>query len=369
MEICLVGGAVRDQLLGLDVKDRDWVVVGATPDQMRSKGFRPVGKDFPVFIDPNTGEEYALARTERKSGHGYQGFTFHTDPSVTLEEDLLRRDLTINAMAIKADGTFVDPYHGQQDIEARILRHVSPAFAEDPLRVLRVARFVARFTCLGFQVAPETLELMQHISASGELEHLTTERVWLEFERALASDHPLAFLKCLERAHALNKILGEFSDMDWPTTSIIMERLNLLKPSAEQRFALLCQLALENSHHQHTLNSMCMRLKAPNRFQHAAQDLHEWHHVLATFDEQAPQRRLEMIKTLKLLRQPDRLTQLLPTTLALHPDMEENLGERLYVLIEELKQVSAATWMAMGFKGKALGEAMEQEYLRRVAQY
>lgn len=369
MEICLVGGAVRDQLLGLEVKDRDWVVVGATPEQMREKGFRPVGKDFPVFIDPNSGEEYALARTERKSGHGYQGFTFHTDPAVTLEEDLLRRDLTINAMAIRPDGSLVDPYDGQQDLNARILRHVSPAFAEDPLRVLRVARFIARFTPQGFQVAPETMSLMRQISDSGELEHLTAERVWSEFERSLAGDYPLTFLICLKEAHALDRTLGEFSQMDWPAATLTLERLNALHPTAEQRFALLCQLVLEGSSHQHRLQALCARLKTPKRFQQAAQDVHEWHYILASFDEQTPMTRLQMIKALKLLRQPDRLTCLLKPTLALHPDIQECLSDRLNSLITALQQVSASTWIDQGVQGKALGEAMEQEYLRLVEHY
>ena len=176
MKIYKVGGAVRDRLLGKPVTDIDWVVVGASAEQMLAKGFRPVGSDFPVFLHPKTGEEYALARTERKSGRGYGGFVFHASPDVTLEEDLIRRDLTINAMAEDDAGTITDPYHGQRDLEARILRHVSPAFAEDPLRVLRVARFAARYAGLGFKVADETLELMRQLSASGELQALTPER-------------------------------------------------------------------------------------------------------------------------------------------------------------------------------------------------
>ena len=175
MQCYVVGGAVRDALLGLPVKDCDWVVVGSTPDEMLSRGFRPVGKDFPVFLHPQTQEEYALARTERKSGNGYTGFVCHAAPDVTLEEDLLRRDLTINAIARDADGQLIDPYGGVRDLEARVFRHVSPAFAEDPLRILRVARFAARFT--DFEVAPETRALMQHMVAAGEVDHLVAERV------------------------------------------------------------------------------------------------------------------------------------------------------------------------------------------------
>ena len=209
MQIFKVGGAVRDQLLGRKVIDIDWVVVGATPEQMLAQGFRPVGDDFPVFLHPVSGEEYALARTERKSGHGYNGFTFHTSPEVTLEEDLLRRDLTVNAMALAADGTLYDPYGGQADLAARVLRHVSPAFVEDPLRVLRVARFAARYAYLGFSVHPDTLALMRTLAESGELEHLTAERIWQEFARALMEDNPEVFIQVLHDCKALKALLPE----------------------------------------------------------------------------------------------------------------------------------------------------------------
>ena len=178
MKIYLVGGAVRDKLLNYPSDENDWVVVGSSPEQMVELGYQPVGQDFPVFIKPQTGEEYALARTERKSGHGYQGFTFHTAVDISLEDDLIRRDLTINAMAEDDSGQIIDPYGGQQDLQAKVLRHVSDAFTEDPLRVLRVARFAARYHHLGFSIAPETLALMTSIASSGELAHLVAERVW-----------------------------------------------------------------------------------------------------------------------------------------------------------------------------------------------
>lgn len=209
MQIFKVGGAVRDQLLDRKVIDIDWVVVGATPEQMLAQGFRPVGDDFPVFLHPVSGEEYALARTERKSGHGYNGFTFHTSPEVTLEEDLLRRDLTVNAMALAADGTLYDPYGGQADLAARVLRHVSPAFAEDPLRVLRVARFAARYAYLGFSVHSDTLQLMRTLAESGELEHLTAERIWQEFACALMEDNPEVFIQVLRECNALKALVPE----------------------------------------------------------------------------------------------------------------------------------------------------------------
>ncbi len=209
MDIYLVGGAVRDRLLGLEPGDRDHVVVGQTPEAMLAAGFKPVGRDFPVFLHPETNEEHALARTERKSGRGYRGFVVDSDPSVTLEEDLGRRDFTINAIAQDAEGNLVDPFGGARDIEARVLRHVGPAFVEDPLRVLRAARFMARFAALGFSVAPETMALMREMSASGELDALVPERVWQELSRALASKQPSAFIRTLHDCDALAAVLPE----------------------------------------------------------------------------------------------------------------------------------------------------------------
>ena len=188
MQTYIVGGAVRDELLGRPNADRDYVVVGATPEAMLEQGFRPVGKDFPVFLHPDTHEEYALARTERKTGRGYHGFAFHAAPDVTLDDDLARRDLTINAMAKAADGRLIDPFHGQRDLQAKVLRHVGPAFAEDQVRILRIARFAARFS--DFSIAPETLELMRGMVAAGEVDHLVAERVWQELAKGLMEDKP-----------------------------------------------------------------------------------------------------------------------------------------------------------------------------------
>ena len=209
MQIYKVGGAVRDRLLNRPVHEVDWVVVGGSAEEMLAQGFRPVGADFPVFLHPQTGEEYALARTERKSGHGYGGFTFFAAPEVTLEEDLQRRDLTINAIAEDDQGRLIDPYNGQQDLAARLLRHVAPAFAEDPLRVLRVARFAARYAPLGFRVAEETMQLMQQLAASGELLTLTAERSWKEISRALMEPRPDIFIQVLHDCGALQVILPE----------------------------------------------------------------------------------------------------------------------------------------------------------------
>ena len=206
MKTYAVGGSVRDELLGLPVTDRDWVVVGATPEEMVAQGFRPVGSDFPVFLHPGTHEEYALARTERKTAPGYKGFTFHASPDVTLEEDLRRRDLTINAMARGGDGSLVDPHGGAADLRRGILRHVSEAFAEDPVRILRVARFAARF---GFAVAPETMELMRRMVAAGEADHLVPERVWQELARGLAERQPSRMVAVLRECDALARVLPE----------------------------------------------------------------------------------------------------------------------------------------------------------------
>jgi tRNA nucleotidyltransferase (CCA-adding enzyme) len=207
MQIFTVGGAVRDELLGLPVKDRDYVVVGSTPEEMRARGFKAVGRDFPVFLHPQTQEEYALARTERKSGRGYHGFTFHTSPDVTLEEDLARRDLTINAIAEAADGSLVDPFHGQSDLAARILRHVGPSFVEDPVRVLRLARFAARFS--DFSVAPETMALLRQMVASGEVDHLVPERVWQELAKGMLEQRPSRMFEILRQCGALAVLLPE----------------------------------------------------------------------------------------------------------------------------------------------------------------
>ena len=205
MQIFTVGGAVRDELLGLPVQDRDYVVVGASPEEMLARGFRPVGKDFPVFLHPKTHEEYALARTERKAGHGYKGFSFHAAPDVALEEDLARRDLTINAIARADDGSLTDPFNGMADIKAGVLRHVGPAFVEDPVRILRVARFAARFT--DFSVAPETVGLMRQMVSSGEVDHLVPERVWQELAKGLMEDKPSRMIHALRECGALARLL------------------------------------------------------------------------------------------------------------------------------------------------------------------
>ena len=213
MQVYRVGGAIRDRLLGLTIKDTDWVVTGSTPEQMVSAGYLPIGKDFPVFLHPDTKQEYALARTERKVSRGYAGFNFNTDPAITIQQDLARRDLTINAIAEDAQGQLIDPYHGQQDIQQRLLRHVSDAFVEDPVRVLRVARFAARFYQLGFQIAPETRQLMKQIADSGELDALVPERVWTEMNKALAEPDPQVFFTSLRDCGVLKTLFPEIDNL------------------------------------------------------------------------------------------------------------------------------------------------------------
>jgi tRNA nucleotidyltransferase (CCA-adding enzyme) len=258
MKTYLVGGAVRDQLLGRPVKDRDWVVVGSSPEEMRAKKFKQVGKDFPVFIDPKTGEEYALARTERKSGHGYTGFEFDTNPNVTLEEDLARRDLTINAIAEDEDGNLIDPFNGQEDIKNKKLRHVSDAFSEDPLRVLRVARFYAKFN--DFVVVPETVDKMKEIVESGELEHLTPERKWLEiYKTGEDLDKFFSFLKAHQALHVFPGIAqGTSLKLCYPSDAtkieIISTHLYRWLMSSPQQIELFCQnLKVPNEYKSLTL--------------------------------------------------------------------------------------------------------------------
>jgi tRNA nucleotidyltransferase (CCA-adding enzyme) len=279
MQVYLVGGAVRDQLLGLSPHERDWVVVGATPEEMQRLGYRPVGRDFPVFLHPETAEEYALARLERKVAPGYRGFVTEFSPQVTLEQDLERRDLTINAMAQRADGSIVDPYGGRADLERRLLRHVSPAFTEDPVRILRVARFATRFAPLGFRVAPETAALMRAVVSAGEAAALVPERVWRELERALIEPRPGVFFETLVECGALAVVLPELVALWSPPASGVAAgtlAAHAVGASALQvaataghagpvRFA-----ALVASLPAAQIQSLCARLRAPNDYRKLA---------------------------------------------------------------------------------------------------
>jgi len=284
MEVYRVGGSVRDELLGLPVGERDWVVVGATRDDMLARGFKPVGKHFPVFIHPESGEEYALARTERKTGRGYHGFAFDAEPGVTLEQDLSRRDLTVNAMARTDAGQLVDPHGGRDDLEARMLRHVSPAFAEDPVRILRAARFAAKLHGAGFTVAAETMTLMREMVQSGEADHLVAERVWQETEKALATAHPSIFFAVMKHTGALARVLPEMeaaaSDADamreldkaaaarHPPEILLALLASFAPPAAQPQPAAQSSSSVSQqmpSAQPSPLAALCERLKLPNR--------------------------------------------------------------------------------------------------------
>ena len=292
MKTYVVGGAVRDELLGLPVKDRDHVVVGATPEEMARQGYKPVGRDFPVFLQPQTHDEYALARTERKSGRGYKGFTVYAAPEVTLEDDLRRRDLTINAMARDEGGALIDPFDGKRDLEARVLRHVSEAFAEDPVRVLRVARFAARF---GFKVHEKTMELMRRMVASGEADYLVAERVWQEFARGLAEEHPERMFQVLRESGLQAKLLPELKDLPAAFAG-----------SLPVRFALL---AWPLSEAQAT--ALCARLRAPNDVRELALAASRNRDRLRAAHAASPAELLELLKRTDALRRPERLDELL----------------------------------------------------------
>ncbi|HVJ25829.1 MAG TPA: multifunctional CCA tRNA nucleotidyl transferase/2'3'-cyclic phosphodiesterase/2'nucleotidase/phosphatase, partial [Burkholderiales bacterium] len=299
MKIYLVGGAVRDELLGLPVKERDYVVVGATPEEMVAKGFKPVGKDFPVFLHPNTHEEYALARTERKSGRGYKGFQVHASPEVTLEEDLKRRDLTINAIAKAEDGALIDPFGGRKDLDAKVLRHVSEAFAEDPVRILRVARFAARF---GFKVHEGTMELMRRMVESGEADFLVPERVWQEFSRGLAEAHPERMFEVLERSGLSRKLLPELQRIPAALSKA---------SSLPVRFALLTW--------GKDATALCDRLRAPNEVRELALTAHR---VRDKLKSATPEDLLELLKRADAFRRPDRFAELLEAARLAEPGID-----------------------------------------------
>ena len=339
MKIYLVGGAVRDKLLNYPSDENDWVVVGGSPEQMVEQGFQPVGQDFPVFINPQTGEEYALARTERKSGHGYQGFTFHTAADISLEDDLVRRDLTINAMAEGSNGQLIDPYGGQQDLQNRVLRHISDAFTEDPLRVLRVARFAARYHHLGFTVAPETLALMTSIVDSGEIQHLVAERVWKETERALCEKSPDIYIDVLRQCGALQILLPEVDvlfgvpqradyhpEVDTGIHTLMsLQQAALLSNSAAVRFSVLVHDLGKGITPDHVLPShkghearglplvtnVCDRLKVPNEHRQLAMAVTEFHLLCHKAFELRPETILKLLKGLGAIKSERRLEEFL----------------------------------------------------------
>lgn len=357
MKTYLVGGAVRDKLLNYPYHERDWVVVGARPQDLLDLGYQQVGKDFPVFLHPKTKEEYALARTERKSGSGYHGFVCDFSPDITLEEDLSRRDLTINAIAQDEDKTIIDPYHGRNDLNSKVLRHVSPAFIEDPLRILRVARFAARYAHLGFTVAAETMELMSKMSRNGELETIAHERIWIELSKALGERNPGSFFKVLIDCDALLALFPDWLPALPPEILSAIDDAAAQALSLDQRFAICCSnLSAEAS------KRLCQSLRASNSASWLAercaantplpalQKAEEWLILLEQFD---------------YARRPEQLNNFIEIAKLLNPS-----ETRLILLAdaaEKLREITAAALMSQGYKGAELGKALRAKRLQKIA--
>jgi len=400
MQYFLVGGAVRDELIGYPFHERDWLVVGATPDQLLGEGFLPVGKDFPVFLHPETKEEYALARTERKTGHGYKGFSVSAAPEVSIEEDLLRRDLTINAIAKSAEGELVDPYGGREDIQAKVLRHVSPAFAEDPVRILRVARFAARYAHLGFTVHPSTMQLMQQMVAANEVDHLVPERTWKEFHRALGEQQPAVFIEVLRECGALQRIMPEIDNLfgveqrpehhpevDCGIHALLsLERAVELSNNLRVRFASLVHdlgkaetpadiLPRHHGHEERSIplvNNLCERLKAPTDYKSLALHVAKFHTHCHRAFELKPQTLLKTLESLDGLRKPERVKEFV---LCCQADAQGRTGfenapypqaQHFLDALQVIQGVSPQALIAEGIQGKALGEALRKERLNAI---
>jgi tRNA nucleotidyltransferase (CCA-adding enzyme) len=396
----IVGGAVRDQLLGRPAVDRDWVVIGSSPEDMLQRGFRPVGQDFPVFLHPKTGEEYALARTERKQGRGHQGFAFHAAPEVTLEEDLQRRDLTINAIAQTPDGNIIDPFDFKADLDARVLRHVSPAFAEDPLRVLRVARFAAQLAGDGFTLAEETHALMTEMTASGELDELTAERVWQETHKALASPNPTRYFEILRTVGALRVLFPEvdalFGVPQPPNyhpeidsgvhTFLALTAATALTDQVAIRFAVLChdlgkaltppaEWPRHIGHEQRGVapaRALCDRLKVPKSVKELAVLTTAQHGRVHEALKMRPATLVDLVESLDGLRRPERMADVLT---ACRADARGRLGsetcdypqaERVLAAADIARGISPAPFLEQGLNGVKLGEALRQARIQAV---
>lgn len=400
LTIYQVGGSVRDQLLDLPSPDRDYVVVGASPEDMLERGFKPVGRDFPVFLHPETKEEYALARTERKSGHGYRGFVFHAGPEVTLEQDLLRRDLTVNSMALSDEGHLIDPFDGRLDLVNRRLRHVSDAFSEDPLRVLRLARFATRFA--DFQIAPATLDLCRSMVGAGELEHLVPERIWQETRRALMFDSPSRYIDVLREVGALAVVLPEVDALfGVPQTAkyhpeidsgvhtlMVLDRAAELDAPLSVRFACLMhdlgkaltpvdELPSHRGHEHRGLKpiaEVCTRLSVPNDCRDLALLVGEFHLHAHRALELKPSTVLKLFSRLDVFRKPQRLELFL---LATQADLQGRLGRErddypqadyLRACFAAAEAVDAKPFVEQGLKGQAIAQAMNRERSRQIAQ-
>lgn len=400
MQTYLVGGAVRDRLLGLSVHERDWVVLGATPQDMTDAGYRPVGRDFPVFLHPKTSEEYALARTERKSGTGYHGFVFHTGTDVTLEADLERRDLTVNAIAESPGGELIDPYGGQHDLEQRILRHVSPAFGEDPVRVLRLARFYARFKPMGFSVAKETMALLRQMVDNGEVDQLVPERVWAEALRSLSLPEPQHFFTLLRECGALEKLFPELAalfgvpqtpeyhpEIDTGVhTLLCLQQAARLQAEPAVCFAVLChdygkaltpkaEWPSHRGHEQAGLKPVqvcCERLGVPREFREIALLVTRWHLHVHRAAELRPSTLLKLLEAADSFRRPQRLEQLL---LACEADARGREGYAdcdypqpgiVRLALSAAQQVDTKAIIAAGKRGPAVGAELRKQRLAKI---
>lgn len=405
--VYLVGGAVRDQLLNLPVKDRDWVIVGATPQTLIDLGYQQVGKDFPVFLHPQSKEEYALARTERKSGQGYTGFICDFSAEITLEQDLIRRDLTINAMAQDLQGNLYDPYHGADDLRQRILRHVSPAFVEDPLRVLRVARFAARYHHLGFTIAPETLQLMQTLTQQGELQHLTAERVWAETEKALNEKNPEIYFETLRQVGALAVLFPELDALygvpnpakyhpeidSFVHTMMVLQQATLLSEQVDchksaVRFAAIChdlgkaRTPKSNWPHHHgheklgitPTRNLCKRLKVPSYYQQLAELTCEYHTHIHKIVELRPETVVKLFNSFDVWRKPLRFMEFLLVCFA---DTRGRKGfehsqypqqEFALALYQAALKVDIQSIIAAGFEHKAIRDQLNRGRIFAVKQ-
>lgn len=403
MKTYLVGGAVRDRLLDIPVKERDWVVLGETPESMIRRGFRPVGKDFPVFLHPQSHEEYALARTERKTAPGYKGFVIHAAPDVTLKQDLMRRDLTINAMAMTPEGEIIDPFNGRQDLECRIFRHISPAFGEDPVRILRVARFAARYAHLGFRIAEETLALMCQMVESGEIDALVPERVWAELQKALSEQAPAAFFQTLQACGALVKVFPEIDalfgipqpkkyhpEIDTGLHSLLsLEQACRLSPRPDVRFAALvhdlgkAQSPKEQWPHHYgheqkglgVLESLCTRLRIPNSYKILARQVMNFHTRCHRAFELRASTLIDMLSELGAFKASNRLDDML---LACEADCKGRTGleNAQYPQAGYIKGIAAAATgidaspvLQSDLKGAQIGEAIRQLRIKAAAEF
>jgi tRNA nucleotidyltransferase (CCA-adding enzyme) len=400
MEIYLVGGYVRDQLLGLETKDRDWVVVGSTPEEMLKQNYRQVGKDFPVFLHPKTNEEYALARTERKTAPGYSGFSFHAAADVTLEEDLIRRDLTINAIALSNDEQLIDPFNGQADLKAKLLRHVSPAFIEDPVRILRVARFAARFADLGFTIAEETQQLMSEMVTNGEVDSLVPERVWQETMRALTEKTPARYFEVLRDCGALSKLFPEIDQL-WGVpqpekhhpeidtgihTMMVLTQAAKLSDDPKVRFAALVHDLGKGitpkeewpNHIDHEsrgvplVEAFCDRYRIPNDYRELAIIVTKYHLHYHRAAELRDDTFLKTLEALDAFRRPDRFELFL---LACEADSRGRTGyeeqhfdqpEIYRAVFNAAKTLDAKELVAQGLKGKAIKEELAKQRVQAI---